>query len=334
MQQNGIQTVFIIGGPAVIHQSVIDQLMATESFVCGGTGPRLNGSGQPIHLSVRVLAGATRYDTNLLANTFFPAGNVGAINLTTNGFNPRWRTAFLATGTNFPDALAAGAMATEGPSIVAGIPSEGFPVIITDGTNLSPQAVNEVADLGIQQVIVAGGPVAVAQSVVTPVQGLSTMKKVVQVYGADRTGTAACLAALNLAQANATTVAPLSTAAGSFGAACTDPGGATSPVGLVWGSDNAAPNGDGWNIGGVPAIGLARGDLYPDALTAGPFLGQFNDAPLILTEDPSNLGAVTTTFLNQIGTPPAGMTPISGVVAFGGPVAITDTTLNAAQAAL
>jgi hypothetical protein len=344
MQQNGVQTVFIIGGSAAIHPSVISQLQNTEAFVCGGTGPRLNGSGQPIMLNVKVLAGATRYDTNLAANTFFPAGNVGIMNMTTNGFNPMWATAFLATGTNFPDALSAGALATEAVCADGDFPpcdeagqahTEGFPVILTDPNGLSVQASNEIADLGIQQVIVAGGPAAVSQGVVTSVQGLSLMKRVVQAYGADRTGTAACLAALNLAQANATTVAPLSNAKGSFGSSCVDPGGSTSPIGLVWGSDNAPPNGDNWGIFPVgPAVGLARGDLYPDALTAGPFLGGFNDAPLMLTEDPNTLGSATTTFLQQIGVPPAGYTPISGLVVFGGPAAVSDATVNAAQGAL
>jgi hypothetical protein len=333
MAQNGIQTVFIVGGPAVIHQSVINQLLATDSFVCGGTGPRLNSSGQPIKLSVKVLQGPTRYDTNLVANTYIPAGAVGKANFTTNVFNPAWATAFLATGKNFPDALSAGATAVE----------EFFPVILTDGTTLSQQAINEIADLGIQQVLVMGGPNAVAQSVVTAVQGLSTMKVVLQVFGPDRTATATCLAAFLLANnATASAPAPLSAAAGKFGQSCTDPGGSTSPVGMIWGPDNAAPNGDNWSIDladgdfdGPAAIGLARGDLYPDALTSGPLLGSFgNDATLVITSDPATLGTPTTNFLKLIGIPPAGMKPVSGLVVFGGPVAVTDATVAAAQTAL
>jgi hypothetical protein len=349
MQQNGVQTVFIIGGSSVIHPTVPAQLTSTQAFVCGGTGPRLNSSGQPIMLNVKVLAGNNRYDTNLAVNTFFPASRVAGINMTTNGFNPRLKTAFLATGANFPDALAAGALATEvvvctalntpGFGCPAGTPvgtvTEGFPIILTDPNTLSSQAAAEFADLGIQQVIVAGGPGAVTQGVVSTVQGISGIARVVQAYGADRTATATCLAALNLAAANATIVAPLSTAKGSFGSSCVDPGGATSPVGLVWGGDNFGANGDLWAIAGIgPAVGLARGDLFPDALAAGPFLGFFNDAPLLLTSDPNTLGGATTTFLQQIGVPPAGVTPMSGLVVFGGTGAVSAATVGAAQGAL
>jgi hypothetical protein len=343
MQLNGVQTVFVVGGSAVIDQNVINTLQNTQAFVCGGTGPRLNSQGQPINLNVKVLAGPTRYDTNQAVNDFFPspacgngpAGNpfLGCANFTTNAFNQRYKTAFMSTGTNFPDALAAGAQSTE----------EGYPIILTDGTTLSQQAIATMTNLGIQQVVVVGGPQAVGTSVVTAVQGLSNVKKVIQVYGADRTGTAVCLAAFNLAQANATVTSPLATTTGAFGQACVDPGGATSPVGLVWGPDNTAPNGDNWTIAApisptgvnTPAVGLARGDQYPDALTAGPFLGAFNDAPLLLTEDPNTLGSATSTFLGQIGaTPPPGFTPISGLVVFGGSQAVSDATVTAAQAAL
>jgi hypothetical protein len=231
----------------------------------------------------------------------------------------------VVTGTNFADSVSAGPLSVE----------EHFPIILTDPNTLSPEAIAQFANLGIQQVIVLGGPSAVTAAVVTQIQGIVAIKSVIRVYGADRTATAVCLAALNKAQ----TALPLSTAAGSLGAACVDPGGSLSPVGLIWGNDNVAPNGDPWTIGGVPAIGLARGDNYADALGAGPFLGGFtagiaNDAVVALTVDPNTLGAATTTFLQEIGAPPAGQTAISGLVAFGGPEAITDATLGAAQAAL
>jgi putative cell wall-binding protein len=320
LKQNGAQTIFIVGGPNVISQAVINQLLATQAFVCGGTGPRLNSSGQPVNLNVHVLAGPNRYDTNLAVNTFFPAGTVGAANFTTNAFNPAWRTAILSTGANFPDALAAGAISSE----------EIYPIILTDPATLSQQAINTIEDLGIQQVIVVGGPVAVAQSVVTAVQALSTMKVVFQVYGAERTATAACLAALNASQANAGVTDPLSNATGANGAACVDPGGSTSPLGKIWRPDNTAPNGDNW-----PFVGLARADIFPDALTSGPYLGFFNDAPLLLASDPNTLGSATTTFMQVIGRPTVpGRVPISGLVVFGGPFAVSDATVNAAVAAL
>ena len=340
MQLNGVQTVFVVGGSAVIDQNVLNQLANTPAFVCGGTGPRLNSQGQPINLNVKVLAGPTRYDTNRAIDDFFPSpactvpnGFTGCANFTTNAFNPILKTAFVSTGTNFPDALAAGAQSSE----------EGYPIILTDGTALSQQAIAQITDLGIQQIIVVGGPQAVSTSVVTSLQGLSGIKKVFQVYGADRTGTAVCIAAFNLAEVNATVTSPLATTTGAFGQACVDPGGSTSPVGLVWGPDNVAPNGDNWAIGapisqapgGAPAVGLARGDAFPDALTAGPFLGVFNDAPLLLTEDANTLGSATSTFLGQIGVKaPAGFAPISGLVVFGGSQAVSDATVTAAQQAL
>jgi putative cell wall-binding protein len=336
MHFEGVQTVFITGGSAAIGPTVDSQLQATDSFVCGGTGPRLDNNGRPVLMNTRRLAGPTRYDTNLAVNTFFTPGGVESNNFTTNAFNPAYKTAFLATGVNFPDAISAGAMAND----------EGYPVIITDGTALSTQAINEITDLGIQQLVVVGGPVAVSTGVVSAAGALPGMKMVIQIYGGDRTGTAACLAAFNLAYVNATINTALTPGAG-LGAPCVDPGGATSPKGLVWGdlADEGVPFGatpDIWSIGaplpgGTPAVGLARGDDFADALTSGPYLGGFNDAPLLLTEDPNTVGPTTTSFLQLIGNSfsrPTGVPQISGMVVFGGAAAVSVNTVTAAQNAL
>ena len=66
-----------------------------------------------------------------------------------------------------------------------------------------------------------------------------------------------------------------------------------------------------------------------------PALGFFNDAPLLLANDPNTLGGASTTFMQRIGAPPvAGMTAVSALQVFGGPFAVTDATIAAAVAAL
>ena len=72
-----------------------------------------------------------------------------------------------------------------------------------------------------------------------------------------------------------------------------------------------------------PVTVLARGDLYADALAAGPHAGAI-DAPIVLTDDPSTLSEPTRSYL---ANPPRA---IDAVRAIGGDQAITPATLAAA----
>lgn len=73
-------------------------------------------------------------------------------------------------------------------------------------------------------------------------------------------------------------------------------------------------------------VNLARGDFYSDALAGSAHAG-VERAPILLTLDPDMLSPETTAWLQ------AHHATISSIDVFGGPAAISDATVTAAQAA-
>lgn len=121
--------------------------------------------GTPIRI-----AGANRYAT--------------AAALSAAHFGPRAPVAYVATGVNFPDALAAGPAAGIG----------GGPILLTE-TNSLPQATrDELARLAPQRIVVLGGPGAVSDGVAASIQAY-TSQPVTRLAGADRFSTAAAVSA-------------------------------------------------------------------------------------------------------------------------------------------
>jgi putative cell wall-binding protein len=81
------------------------------------------------------------------------------------------------------------------------------------------------------------------------------------------------------------------------------------------------------NLGfSVATVDLATGFNFPDALAGGPFAGAAK-SPILLTEDPNTLGQYTTGFLQ------ANAASIKAIDVFGGPVAVSDGAVSAAQTA-
>ena len=97
------------------------------------------------------------------------------------------RSAFLVSGTNFPDALAAGVRSY----------SRGIPMILTDPAALSPEARQTLRDLQTQQVYIIGGTAAVSQAVqdelVKATQDGGLGLAVARISGADRLATAVAI---------------------------------------------------------------------------------------------------------------------------------------------
>jgi uncharacterized protein YkwD len=91
--------------------------------------------------------------------------------------------AILASGDNFPDALAA--------SSLAGILDA--PIILTAAKSLSPQARDELLRLKTQSVIIVGGEAAVSKTVEAQVKAVSGVQDVSRVYGGDRAATACAI---------------------------------------------------------------------------------------------------------------------------------------------
>jgi putative cell wall-binding protein len=159
--------------------AALTALDATHVFILGGTdaiGADVEAALSQNYTVVRI-AGATRYDTMEQVDTY--SGLVPGFGITGA------RTAIIATGDNFPDALAAGPL----------VWASKLPLILTDGTqaSLTPQALAVINSLGITHFIVLGGSATISAGIVSQLATLGTVDE--QFSGQDRTDTAAQLAA-------------------------------------------------------------------------------------------------------------------------------------------
>jgi putative cell wall-binding protein len=310
LQAEGITNVYVVGGPLAVSQATVTQITSTPAYSCGGpgvgktTGANITVTG-PIY-------GQTQYDTSEDIAVTPPVAYGASIDLAgayANQYNDTTgndssapeatgalKTAIIASGANFPDASAASVMAYY----------DKFPLILTDPNSLSSQASTALSALGIKQVIVLGGPLAVSNTDVTSIIGMGV--SVIRIAGQDQTDTAQLLASFELDQQG------------------------TTYTGLGWGATG------NWNN----TILVARGDFYSDAL-AGSVLASIHPTPLVLTENPSTVGTYLPTFLN-LGGSAAGIDNLNGVTGYsgniqtvqplGGPLALNATTLSAIVAAV
>jgi putative cell wall-binding protein len=330
LRNSGVTDVWITGLTDAVSTAVENQLKATPSYNCGGGTQRLDANGNPRFLHVTRIGGATRYDTAQLLGQSQVSSQVGTADVASESTPNPLRTAVLARGDNFPDALAAGPMAFYGDNVSnwahdnndvgntvltddnsiafgtgagsqedAGVIANGFPLFLTTPGSLSPQAQAGLLNEGIQQVIVMGGPAAIVSSVDTTLTGLGM--RVVRLAGADRSDTAAKAAAFET---------------GTFA----DRAGVDTSDGRVKCDTDGAADGDGDQTATSctkPAglfyrtdmVNVARGDDAgggADALSGGPyaaglvgtnenntpsFTGFEGPTPILLTLDPNTLGS-------------------------------------------
>jgi putative cell wall-binding protein len=155
MQTLKTKNVTILGGPSAVSPFVESQLRSAGLFVTR-------------------IQGANRYQTALNIALTPLAHHVGTL------FNER--TAIVASGANFADALSGGPIAY----------AQGFPVLLTPPDALGPDAHQGFRQLGIQRVLLLGGTGAVSQNVEDQIKSLSI--NVNRIAGDDRTDTAAKLA--------------------------------------------------------------------------------------------------------------------------------------------
>lgn len=144
--------VVILGGPQAVSRSV---------------EARLEDAG----LEVERVAGPTRFATAAqLAGRIAPE-RIGTID--------GRRTAFLASGTSFPDALAAG------PPAFAGV----LPILLTTRDALPAETATALRELNVEQVFILGGEAAVSAQVARQLGVPSS-----RLHGSDRARTAARIA--------------------------------------------------------------------------------------------------------------------------------------------
>ncbi|MEO6578103.1 MAG: cell wall-binding repeat-containing protein [Candidatus Limnocylindria bacterium] len=96
-------------------------------------------------------------------------------------FNPGVPVAYVATGTSFPDALAAGPAAAR----------QGGPVLMTLSTSLPSATASELSRLRPGRIVVLGGTSVVSDAIVAALRTYAVSGEVTRISGADRYATAA-----------------------------------------------------------------------------------------------------------------------------------------------
>jgi putative cell wall-binding protein len=127
------------------------------------------GLGEGDATDVTRLAGDTRYGT--------------AATISAASFAPGVPVAYVATGDNFPDALAAGPAAIQA----------GGPVLLTRSSSVPAETITELQRLRPASIVVVGGPAVVSNNVMSQLDGL-TGGPVMRIAGIDRYSTAAAVA--------------------------------------------------------------------------------------------------------------------------------------------
>jgi len=304
----GITQVYIVGGPLAVSAGVAQQLESMLAYSCGGSTP-LTSAG-PVHLEVVRIAGTTAYDTAEWVAQYPPPGTVGSLTVrgAYGGTNPtggtgRYNdtsgngsttpttpsalpTAIVATGRTFQDAESASVLSY----------ADRLPILLTTSTSLSTQVPAAISDLGIRQVVVMGGPLAVSDGVVAALEALGV--PVLRIAGQTAVDTAVQLAEFEMAPA-----------AGNLGAGWAGSGGVTVARGDYF-TDGLA--------GALVAAGSGRQHTH-------------QPQPLLLCTDPSSVGEHLAAFLTTAGRTGIDGNPADRVTALtilGGPDAVSPSTVD------
>ncbi len=149
-----------VGGPLLLVRSdgvpaevlaELDRLNATKAYVIGGTAAVSDAAANQLTaagLTVQRVAGATRYDTAKKVSEQVDLDATAS------------KTVFLATGTNFPDALAASSLAAAMKA----------PIMLTRPTDLPAETLVALKAYSPTRVVVVGGTGAVSDGVLASVR--------------------------------------------------------------------------------------------------------------------------------------------------------------------
>ena len=152
----GIEGVQVLGGASAVSDVVLQQLRDLGYTV------------------ERLTAGEDRYHTARLIAEFLPPEVIGDFGA--------GRAAFIVTGTDYPDALAAGPLSA----------SQGIPILLTEGGSLNEHARAALTSRGIEQALIVGGIGAVSQTVEDQIDAMGIAVR--RISGPHRQGTALALA--------------------------------------------------------------------------------------------------------------------------------------------
>jgi len=195
LRNEGVRNVYLMGGTQAISSGVATQFDNTQAHNCGG-GPATGPEGTPLTLNVLRIGGGTRYDTAALAAETPGLGEAGFLDITpptaANPSTDEQRTAIVALGENFPDALAAGPLAFRGDGDNFCCPDrEPIPLLLTQQGAVPQATLNALNDLAIENVLVMGGTLAVSDAAVA--QLTAAGYTVQRIAGTTRQGTASAL---------------------------------------------------------------------------------------------------------------------------------------------
>lgn len=297
LQQEGITHVYIVGGPLAISTAVANALKVTPAYQCGTTTP--TGSDLQVTRVAGVTATTTAAQVALVPGRSFVGtadlagayGGGGRDNVTAGTSSPApsatgsLRTAIVASGRQFQDAEAGAVLSY----------AADLPVLLTTPQALPSATKLAIGSLGIQQVVLLGGQLAVSTLVLSDLeaQGVSVLR----VAGQEFTGTAVELASLETAS-------------------------------------TAAHLGFGWGAGRVAGLAVARGDGFQDGL-AGPVvaahgLNGSGPVPLLLAKSPTVLGPALEAFVRQAGRQGIGSPPgrVAFLLVLGGPEALSPSVVQ------
>ena len=311
LRVRGVTDVIIMGGVNAVGADVAAQLDALTSFNCGGAARRTPEDAIRT-INIQTDPGADPVRDGRGCGRFTFGGN-------TIGFlDPNdplvaqhtLRTAILANGRNFPDAMVGGPLAYQGMNdrwfgelCFSGVAAlcDGFPILLSDGgdTTLQPDSAALITERNIEQIIIIGGTDAVPQEIEDFLvsQGIN----VIRLGGDNRRLTAIAVAKF-----------------------------AYNFLGFLAFSDPC--------VCFFGHVTLARGNFFADALTVGPLSG--NDPnntaitdliaspglqPILLTESETALGAETAAFLTELSKNFFGPTGGVNLTFYNGPDGETDT---------
>jgi len=304
LQVEGIDAVDVVGGPLAVSTAVVSQIESLTAYECGGT-TRTSKTGK---IAVHRIDGQTQYGTaeavaELLGKapsrsfagaytTTDATGGTGLDNDTAGtGTSPPASsepTAILASGEEFQDAQAVS---------VASYRTR-LPMLLTPAATLSTTAVSAIEALGVRQVVLVGGPLAVTNAVEQDLVE-RTGVSVLRVAGKGYTDTAREIARFELA-------------------------GATGGLGWTPGRTFMVARGDGYTDG---LCGAVLDDTHNTA--TGP---SGSARPLLLTEGPTTVGTYLAGFLEttgHTGIRGTGHKQLRAITVLGGPLAVTTATVAA-----
>jgi putative cell wall-binding protein len=169
--------------PAATAQA-LETMRTAHVIIVGGTdavSEAVEADLQSRRLTTERIAGGDRYSTAAAAGMRAGALGPGSIGGS--------RTAIVASGENFPDALAAGPLSY----------GDRLPILLTPKATLATSTSDALSSLAIEQVLLPGGTAAVSADVQRAIEAMGIA--VVRFPGADRTDTAVRLADWSIANA-------------------------------------------------------------------------------------------------------------------------------------